>query len=77
MTDVLISGVHERGTSHYELMRAFVPDALLERAEGTMERSGFRHHEFGDAVWIARAEAEPVEVPVLTTGAATTAIPGK
>lgn len=57
IVDVLISGVHERGTSHYELMRAFVPDALLARATDVMEQAGFRHHEFGDAVWVARAEA--------------------
>ncbi len=56
VVDVLITGVHEPGTSHHALMRAFVDDDTLDAATGAMERAGYRHHEFGDAVWL---EARP------------------
>lgn len=54
--DVLVSGVHEPGTSHFELMKAFADEDTLLRAHAAMEQAGFRHHEFGDAVWIARRD---------------------
>ena len=30
--DAILSGVHESGTSHHELLRAFATDAVLDRA---------------------------------------------
>ena len=55
IVDAIVSGTHERGTSHYELLRAFAPDAVLEDAERVLERQHYRTHEFGDSVWIERA----------------------
>lgn len=55
LVDALISGTHEPGTSHYEMLRAFASDALLERATAELEREGYRTHEFGDSVLIERA----------------------
>ena len=55
VVDVIVSGVHERGTSHDALLRAFVDDATLDEALARMEAEHFRHHEFGDAVWVARS----------------------
>jgi S-adenosylmethionine:tRNA ribosyltransferase-isomerase len=52
--DVLISGTHEPGTSHYRLLRAFAPDDVLQRAGAALERCGYRTHEFGDSVLIER-----------------------
>jgi S-adenosylmethionine:tRNA ribosyltransferase-isomerase len=50
--DAIISGTHEPGTSHYELLRAFASDAVLQRAAGELEDAGYLTHEFGDTVLI-------------------------
>ena len=52
--DAIVSGTHERGTSHYEVLRAFQDDAVLTRMECEAEALGYRTHEFGDSVWLAR-----------------------
>jgi S-adenosylmethionine:tRNA ribosyltransferase-isomerase len=58
--DALISGTHERGTSHYELLRAFVPAATLENMEKQLELRGYRTHEFGDSIVVEKAAKEGV-----------------
>ncbi|HJV62268.1 MAG TPA: S-adenosylmethionine:tRNA ribosyltransferase-isomerase [Albitalea sp.] len=55
VVDAIVSGTHEPGTSHYELLRAFASDAVLRRASRALERHGYRTHEFGDSVLIERA----------------------
>ena len=50
--DAILSGAHEPGSSHFELLRAFASDALLERMGLELEGSGYRSHEFGDSVLI-------------------------
>ncbi len=57
VVDAIISGTHETGTSHYELLRAFAGDAVLGRAAQEMERAGYLTHEFGDTVLIEAAFA--------------------
>jgi S-adenosylmethionine:tRNA ribosyltransferase-isomerase len=52
VVDAIISGTHEPGTSHYELLRAFAPDDVLRRASGALEALGYLTHEFGDSVLI-------------------------
>ena len=52
VVDALLSGVHEPGTSHYELVRAFVGADVLERATAEMTARGYRTHEFGDSVLV-------------------------
>ena len=52
IVDVLLTGVHEPGTSHYELMRAFVDDETLQRASAEMTTLGYHTHEFGDSVLV-------------------------
>jgi S-adenosylmethionine:tRNA ribosyltransferase-isomerase len=52
LVDALVSGTHEPGTSHYELLRAFAPDEVLRRAGAELETHGYLTHEFGDSVWI-------------------------
>jgi S-adenosylmethionine:tRNA ribosyltransferase-isomerase len=52
--DVLLTGTHEPGTSHYELLRAFAYDATLGRVDGELEAHGYRTHEFGDSLLIER-----------------------
>jgi S-adenosylmethionine:tRNA ribosyltransferase-isomerase len=53
VVDMLLSGVHEPGTSHFELMRAFVDDDTLEMAAAQMASLGYRTHEFGDSVLVS------------------------
>lgn len=50
--DAILSGTHEPGTSHYELLRAFLEDATLERATQELDVHGYKTHEFGDSVLI-------------------------
>jgi S-adenosylmethionine:tRNA ribosyltransferase-isomerase len=54
VVDALVSGTHEAGTSHHELLRAFASDATLARADAALEQHGYRTHEFGDSVLIER-----------------------
>jgi S-adenosylmethionine:tRNA ribosyltransferase-isomerase len=49
VVDGLLTGLHEPGTSHFELLEAFAPRALLERAVAHAARTGYLQHEFGDA----------------------------
>lgn len=55
IVDAIVSGTHEAGSSHHELLRAFAPLGVLERAGRALERHGYRTHEFGDSVLIERA----------------------
>lgn len=52
VVDAILSGTHERGTSHYELLRAFLEDSTLERATEELTIHGYKTHEFGDSVLI-------------------------
>jgi S-adenosylmethionine:tRNA ribosyltransferase-isomerase len=45
----LLSGLHERGASHFRLLQAFAPSALIERAYAHAEAAGYLGHEFGDS----------------------------
>lgn len=54
VVDALVSGTHEAGESHYELLRAFVDDSVLLRMSHSLDQSGYRSHEFGDSVLIMR-----------------------
>ena len=53
--DAIVSGTHEAGTSHYELLGAFQDREVLKRMEHEAAACGYRTHEFGDAVFIARS----------------------
>lgn len=54
VVDVLLSGTHEAGTSHHELLRAFADDTTLRTMDATLQRQHFLTHEFGDSVWLER-----------------------
>ena len=55
IVDAIVSGLHDSGSSHYELLRAFQSDRTLGQMTEQAVASGYRAHEFGDAVFIARA----------------------
>lgn len=55
VVDAILSGTHEPGTSHYDLLRAFLDDETLLRTTEELEARGYRTHEFGDSVLVERA----------------------
>ena len=55
IVDAILSGTHERGTSHYELLRAFVDDEILGHIDYELNARDYRTHEFGDSVFLERA----------------------
>jgi len=55
VVDAIVSGTHEAGSSHHELLRAFTSDETLRRAGTALERHGYLTHEFGDSVLIERS----------------------
>lgn len=56
--DAILSGTHEAGSSHYELLRAFVPDEVLTQISHELAAHDYLTHEFGDSVLI-EAETRP------------------
>jgi S-adenosylmethionine:tRNA ribosyltransferase-isomerase len=54
IVDAILSGTHEMGTSHFELLRAFASAAVLNRADSELAAHGYRTHEFGDSILIER-----------------------
>ena len=52
VVDAIVSGAHEPGSSHHELLRAFVDGAVLRRADRALAEQGYLTHEFGDSVLI-------------------------
>jgi S-adenosylmethionine:tRNA ribosyltransferase-isomerase len=48
VVDGLLTGLHELGSSHRELTRAFAPEPLLARAWAHADARGYQDHEFGD-----------------------------
>ncbi|MGE5245363.1 MAG: S-adenosylmethionine:tRNA ribosyltransferase-isomerase [Betaproteobacteria bacterium] len=57
IVNAIVSGVHEPGTSHFELLRAFADDEVLKRSDQAMNEQGYRTHEFGDSVLVERNDA--------------------
>jgi S-adenosylmethionine:tRNA ribosyltransferase-isomerase len=54
VVDAILTGVHQPGESHFELLRAFAEDVVLDRMSAALTEHGFRAHEFGDSMLIAR-----------------------
>ena len=52
VVDAIVTGAHAPGESHYEVLRAFAGDSVLERMSAALEEHGYRTHEFGDSVLI-------------------------
>jgi S-adenosylmethionine:tRNA ribosyltransferase-isomerase len=50
--DAILSGTHEPHESHYQVLRSFQRDDVLAQADGVLEASGYRTHEFGDSVLV-------------------------
>ena len=57
VVDAMLSGTHEPGTSHHELLRAFMDDDALRRMDDELVAANYRTHEFGDSVFVERSVA--------------------
>lgn len=55
VVDGLLTGIHEPGTSHFDLLAAFAPRALIDAALGHAAAEGYLGHEFGDSMLVLRA----------------------
>ena len=65
VVDALLSGTHQKGSSHHELLRAFVDDRTLDRMDLELERRGYLTHEFGDSILVDRCRlSEQIVQPV-------------
>jgi S-adenosylmethionine:tRNA ribosyltransferase-isomerase len=54
LVDAIVTGVHEDGTSHFELLSAFASPATLRRWLAVSAAADLRSHELGD-LWLLRA----------------------
>lgn len=52
LVDGLLTGLHEEGTSHFQLLEALCPRDLLLRATDHAGRTGYLQHELGDSCLI-------------------------
>lgn len=53
VVDGLVTGLHVPGESHYELLRAFLPEPLATMAVQTARGSGYLAHELGDGMLVS------------------------
>jgi S-adenosylmethionine:tRNA ribosyltransferase-isomerase len=53
--DAIVTGTHERGSSHHRLLRAFADDDALTRADDVLANDHYRTHEFGDSMLVFRS----------------------
>ena len=56
VVDAIVSGLHDCGSSHYELLGAFQGDHALQQMTAEAEARGYLAHEFGDVVFVARPD---------------------
>jgi S-adenosylmethionine:tRNA ribosyltransferase-isomerase len=52
VVDAILSGTHEPGSSHYDLLGAFATENVLDTADRELEARGYRTHEFGDSILV-------------------------
>lgn len=55
VVDAILTGTHQPGVSHYELLHAFADDETLAMASAELDAFGYRTHEFGDSMFLARS----------------------
>ncbi len=57
LVDAIVTGVHAPGDAHYQLLRAFADDEVLNRMSAALQEAGYRSHEFGDSVLLLRGRS--------------------
>lgn len=60
VVDALLTGMHQPGESHFELLRAFAPHGVLDGLPTALTAEGYRGHEFGDVMLIEQQAAGSV-----------------
>jgi S-adenosylmethionine:tRNA ribosyltransferase-isomerase len=55
VVDALVSGTHEPGSSHHDLLTAFLGPLRLAQIDAALAAGNYRTHEFGDTVFVERA----------------------
>lgn len=55
VVDAILTGVHQRGESHFDLLGAFASGRVLDRMSAAAVAHAYRGHEFGDSVLVERA----------------------
>jgi S-adenosylmethionine:tRNA ribosyltransferase-isomerase len=73
VVDVVLTGIHEAGTSHHRLLSAFASQAALDGALAAAEAHGFLLHEFGDSMLVLGTPRAPLRDVTLSRGSATIA----
>jgi S-adenosylmethionine:tRNA ribosyltransferase-isomerase len=59
VVDAILTGVHQAGDSHFELLEALAGDAMLSRISALAASRGYRTHEFGDSMLIEHQAGAP------------------
>jgi len=69
VVDAILSGTHEPGTSHHQLLSTFVDQRTLAKMDQILQQHAYRTHEFGDSVFVEKSEdrAARIEPVVLVT----------
>jgi S-adenosylmethionine:tRNA ribosyltransferase-isomerase len=74
VVDAIVTGTHEPGSSHYDLLRAFAGAEVLNAVSATLDAHGYTTHEFGDSLLLDRQDpfgvCMPRADPVEATGVA-------
>jgi S-adenosylmethionine:tRNA ribosyltransferase-isomerase len=52
IVDAILSGTHERGSSHYEMLQAFADNDTLDCVSKELEAYDYCTHEFGDSIFL-------------------------
>ena len=55
VVDAIVSGTHEPGTSHHQLLSAFVDQRTLAKMDDILQQHAYRTHEFGDSVFVEKS----------------------
>ena len=63
VVDAVVSGMHDAGTSHYELLKAFADESLLQAMTAEAETRGYLGHEFGDFVFVENLISPDLDLP--------------
>lgn len=54
VVDAIVSGTHDEGSSHHDLLSAFANAQTLARMDAVLNEHGFRTHEFGDSIFLEK-----------------------
>ena len=59
IVNAILTGVHQAGESHFELLHAFADEETLNQIAALAEARGYRPHEFGDSMLIEHQVGAP------------------